>query len=81
MAALAVLTALCVGAALTPFARAMWIAGNGELPSSLAGWDRARRLPVQASVLWPGMCGADRYQSPETRFALAVAGLEECPWF
>ena len=81
VAALVVLGSLCVGPALPLFAPARWIAVNGPPPSPLARWDRKGRVPVQASVLWPGMCGPDRYESSETRFALDVAGLEECPWF
>jgi hypothetical protein len=80
-AALAVIGSLCIGPALPLFAPARWVAINGQAPSPLARWGRMGRLPAQASVLWPGMCGPDRYQSSETRFALDVAGLEECPWF
>jgi hypothetical protein len=80
-AALAILAALCAGTALPLFAPAQRVAINGQAPSPLVQRDRMGRLPVQASVLWPGMCGPDRYESSETRFALDVAGLEECPWF
>jgi hypothetical protein len=79
---LAVLALLCFGAIIPLAAPAVRVAGDGAPPSTPAPWGRrGRRLPVQASVLWPGMCGPDQYMSQETQFALAVAGFERCPWF
>jgi hypothetical protein len=71
-AGLATLALLCVGA-IAPLAL--------PSPPPQIRWSRPGRLPVQASVLFPGMCGPDPSDSPDTRFALAVAGLDQCPWF
>lgn len=68
--------------AIYPFtAPAVRVGRVGVSPSPPTRWDQTGRLPVQASVLWPGMCLPERCQRPETQFALAVAGLDECPWF
>jgi hypothetical protein len=38
-------------------------------------------LPVQVLQVTPGMCAPGQHDRGETRFALAVEGLDECPWF
>jgi len=76
-----VLALLCVVPVVPLAAATREAAGSGAPPSPLARSSRTGRLPVQASVLSPGMCGPDRYQSHETQLALAVDGLEECPCF
>jgi hypothetical protein len=74
---LAVLALLSLGP-LVPFVQHV---ARHEAPSSTPmPWGQPGRLPVHASVLWPGMCNPDYYDSEQTRFALSVAQLEECPW-
>ncbi len=76
---LAVLALLCFGAVMPLTAPAERVPRVGAPPATRTRWGQMRRLPVQASVLWPGMCGPDEHLSEETQFALAVARLDECP--
>jgi hypothetical protein len=75
-----VLAALSGTAFLPVASSARRTAGDG-FAAPTRHWGRRGRLAVQISVLWPAMCLPGRDATPETQFALAVDGLERCPWF